>query len=399
MNADLRVPGPELTRRIGEFQDRLRADGVDGALILQKADLFYLSGTAQDGMLYVPAEGPPLLMIRKSLERAKRESRLPDIRPLTGTDDLLREMRERGLRPPAALGLEMDVLPAALYLGFRRRFPDARLVDVSSRLRAVRAVKSPYELGRLREAGRRADQVLAGVAEQISPGITELALAGRVEALARELGHPGLVRMRRWGGEIFYGHLMAGETAARPSFLASPTGGAGTGPAVPQSAGFRPIGPGEPILVDYVFVQDGYIADQTRIFVLGEPPDDLLRAHDAMREVQSTLRGAARPGAVAGDLYEMAVAEAERLGYGEYFMGAGADRISFVGHGVGLELDEFPFIARGQTSVLEAGMVIALEPKQILPGRGVVGIENTHVVGPEGLTPLTTFPEEMIRIG
>ncbi|MFP4387370.1 MAG: M24 family metallopeptidase [Desulfococcaceae bacterium] len=399
MNADLRVPAPELGRRIGAFQDRLRADGIDGALILQKADLFYLSGTAQDGILYVPADGAPLLMIRKSLERAQGESLLPEVRPLTGTGDLLREMEARSFPFPKVLGLEMDVLPAALYLGFQRRFPGARLVGVSSRLRAVRAVKSPYELGRLREAGRRADQVLAQVAEHIRPGVTELALAGRVEALARELGHPGLVRMRRWGSEIFYGHLMAGETAARPSFLASPTGGAGTGPATPQSAGLRPIGPGEPILVDYVFVWEGYIADQTRVFVLGEPPDDLLRAHDAMREVQSALQGAARPGAVAGDLYEMAVAEAERLGFGEYFMGSGDDRISFVGHGVGLELDEFPFIARGQTQALEAGMVIALEPKQILPGRGVVGIENTHVVGPEGLTPLTAFREEMIRIG
>jgi Xaa-Pro aminopeptidase len=272
-------------------------------------------------------------------------------------------------------------------------------VDVSTRLREGRAVKSPYEIGRLREAGRRADQVLARVAEQIEPGITELALAGRVESLARELGHPGLVRMRRWGSEIFYGHLMAGETAAEPSFLASPTGGAGTGPAVPQSASPRPIEPGEPILVDYVFVWDGYIADQTRVFVLGEPPADLQAAHEAMREVQAALQKAGRPGAVAGDLYQLAVDEAQRLGFGEFFMGSGDDRISFVGHGVGLELDEFPFIARGQTRLLEAGMAIALEPKQIIPGKGVVGIENTHVVGPEGLTPLTTFREEMIRIG
>jgi Xaa-Pro aminopeptidase len=399
VSADSRVPGPELALRIAQFQDGLRADGIDAALILQKADLFYLSGTAQDGVLCVPARGEPILMVRKSLNRAKRESSLPDIRPMGGTGDLLFAMAERNLSRPAVLGLEMDVLPAALYLGFRRRFPEAKIVDVSTRLREGRAVKSPYEIGRLREAGRRADQVLARVAEQIEPGITELALAGRVESLARELGHPGLVRMRRWGSEIFYGHLMAGETAAEPSFLASPTGGAGTGPAVPQSASPRPIEPGEPILVDYVFVWDGYIADQTRVFVLGEPPADLQAAHEAMREVQAALQKAGRPGAVAGDLYQLAVDEAQRLGFGEFFMGSGDDRISFVGHGVGLELDEFPFIARGQTRLLEAGMAIALEPKQIIPGKGVVGIENTHVVGPEGLTPLTTFREEMIRIG
>lgn len=399
MTADSRVPGPELALRIARFQERLQAGGIGAALILQKADLFYLSGTAQDGVLCVPAEGEPVLMVRKSLNRAERESSLSDIRPMGGTGDLISAMADRNLERPAKLGLEMDVLPAALHLGFQRRFPEAETVDVSAPLRGVRAVKSPYEIGRLQEAGRRADDVLARVAEQIRPGITELALAGRVESLARELGHPGLVRMRRWGSEIFYGHLMAGATAAEPSFLASPTGGAGTGPAVPQSASLRPIGPGEPILVDYVFVWDGYIADQTRVFVLGDPPADLRAAHDAMREVQAALQQAGRPGAVAGDLYRLAVDEARRLGFGEFFMGSGDDRISFVGHGVGLELDEFPFIARGQKQVLEAGMVVALEPKQIIPGRGVVGIENTHVVGPEGLTPLTTFREEMIRIG
>lgn len=398
MTDDGRTPETELGRRIERFQERMRSREIDGALILQKADLFYLAGTVQDGMLYVPAEGPPLLFVRKSLERARAESALAHVLPMVGTGDVLDGIRSRGLSVPAVLGLEMDVLPAAMYLGFRRRFPGARAVDVSPMLRTIRAVKSPYELERVREAGRRADRVLEGVSALIEPGIPEVVLAGRVEALARELGHPGLVRMRRWGSEIFYGHLMAGETAARPSFLASPTGGAGTGPAVPQSAGLRPIGPGEPILVDYVFVYDGYISDQTRIFVVGEPADDLIAAHEAMCAVQADLRSAAVPGAVAGDLYERAVSEAERLGYGDFFMGPESDRVLFVGHGVGLELDEFPFIARGQETVLEAGMVIALEPKQIFPGRGVVGIENTHVVGAEGLTPLTTFEEKIIRV-
>jgi Xaa-Pro aminopeptidase len=392
------TPAFELGRRIEAFQARVAAAGIDGALILQKADLFYLSGTVQDGMLYVPSDGSPLLLVRKSLDRARRESALSHVLPLAGSGDLPRQLQAHDLPLPVTLGLEMDVLPVGLFQGFQRRLPDAKMVDVSGLLRTLRAVKSDYELARLREAGRLADHVLAGVADRIEPGITEVALAGRIEALARELGHPGLVRMRRWGSEIFYGHLMAGAAAAEPSFLASPTGGAGAGPAVPQSAGLRSIAPGEPILVDYVFVFDGYIADQTRVFVIGDPPGDLVDAHEAMRAVQSMLQSAARPGVVAGDLYEMAVAEAERLGRGDHFMGAGADRISFVGHGVGLELDEFPFIAKGQKTPLEAGMVIALEPKQILPGRGVVGIENTHVVGPEGLTPLTTFPEEMIRV-
>jgi Xaa-Pro aminopeptidase len=76
-------------------------------------------------------------------------------------------------------------------------------------------------------------------------------------------------------------------------------------------------------------------------------------------------------------------------------MGAEANRIKFIGHGVGLELDEYPFLAKGQDMPLVENMVIALEPKLIFPGRGVVGIENTHLVTPSGLKQLGRYPDEI----
>jgi Xaa-Pro aminopeptidase len=77
-------------------------------------------------------------------------------------------------------------------------------------------------------------------------------------------------------------------------------------------------------------------------------------------------------------------------------MGVGPDRIRFVGHGIGLEVDEFPFLAAGQRLELQAGMAIALEPKLIFPGKGVVGIENTHVVTDDGLDQLGLVPGEVL---
>jgi Xaa-Pro aminopeptidase len=199
--------------------------------------------------------------------------------------------------------------------------------------------------------------------------------------------------MRMWGGELFYGHLLAGPSAAVPSFLASPTGGAGVSPAVAQGAGFARIKAGEPILLDYVFVWQGYIADHTRIFALGSLPPDLLKAHQAMLDLQAVIRDQARPGLPAGDLYDTAVSWAAANGWGDWFMGADDQRIRFIGHGVGLELDEYPFLAKGQDMPLAEGMTIALEPKLIIPGRGVVGIENTHVLTARGLEPLTRFDD------
>jgi Xaa-Pro aminopeptidase len=202
--------------------------------------------------------------------------------------------------------------------------------------------------------------------------------------------------MRLWGSELHYGHLMAGPSAAVLSFLSSPTGGTGVSPAYAQSAGLRPIQKHEPVLVDYVFVLNGYMSDHARIFSLGNLPDDLIRAHEAMLKVQTFIKKEAKPKVKAGKLYDIALELTKELGYEKYFMGVGDRRIRFVGHGIGLELDEYPFLAKGQELELEEGMTIALEPKLIFPGKGVVGIENTHVVTGEGLKQLTHFDEKVI---
>ena len=225
--------------------------------------------------------------------------------------------------------------------------------------------------------------------------MTEIELAGRIEAEARRMGHQGIVRMRLWGSELFYGHLLSGPSGAVPSFLASPTGGNGVSPAVAQSAGFRPIRRHEPVLVDYVFVYRGYISDHARIFAIGRLPDELVQAHRAMLDLQDRIKIAAKPGVVSGSMYDLGLDFAKTLGYSDHFMGVGAERIRFVGHGVGLELDEFPFLNAGQRLELQEGMVIALEPKVIFPGKGVVGIENTHVVAKDGLEQLGKYPDEI----
>lgn len=392
------VPRSEIIDRIRALQTRLARKGLDAALILQNADLFYFCGTIQQAHLWVPVEGEPLLMVRKDPERARAESPLERIEAIRSPKEIPDLLRANGLPAPGALGLELDVLPANLYLNYTRIFEEARLADISTDIRLLRAVKSKWEVDMIRNAARLSDQVAAGVPELLREGMTEIELAGRVEARARALGHQGIVRMRLWGSEIFYGHLMAGPSGAVPSYLASPTGGPGVSAAVAQGPGMRPIERNEPILVDYVFVFNGYLSDHTRIFSLGSLPPDLAAAHEAMLALQCEIKKIARPGVPSGQLYQAALECAQHQGYGDFFMGAGDRRIPFVGHGIGLELDEFPFLASGQDLPLEAGMVIALEPKLIFPGRGVVGIENTHLVTPGGLEQLTCFEEHVVVV-
>jgi len=398
MEQGFSTPQTEIDARITKLQQRLQQDGIDGALILQNTDLFYFSGTIQQSHLYVPAEGPPLLMVRKSLKRAREESPLAAIFALNSPKQLMDLIRDNGLKPPAVLGMELDVLPANNYFYYRKLFPDMEIRDISTAIRMLRSIKSVYELNLIRQAAAFSDQVAEAVPNLLRAGISEIEMAGMIEAQARRLGHQGIVRMRLWGAEMFYGHLMAGDAAAVPSFLASPTGGASVSAAVAQGPSFRLIRRDEPILFDYVFAWKGYISDHTRIYVIGRVPQELQDAHAHMLDLQERIKRMATPGTTAGDLYAAAVEIADQKGLGDHFMGADDERVRFIGHGVGLELDEFPFLASGQKMPLETGMVIALEPKLIFPGKGVVGIENTHVVTPNGLEQLTRAEQQIVAV-
>ena len=395
---DLNTPKAELEQRVINFQKYLKKEKIDVALILQRADLYYFAGTIQQANLFIPADGEPILMVYKSTERAQAESAIDQILHLDSPKDIPNILRANGHALPATLGLELDVLPTNMFLSHQRLFQGSHILDISHFVRLIRSVKSEYELKIMRQAAELSDQVAGCVPNLHREGMTELELAGKIEAEARRRGHQGIVRMRLWGSEMFYGHLMSGPAGAVPSFLSSPTGGIGASPAVAQGPGFKTIQRHEPVLVDYVFAYNGYLSDHARIFSLGSLPAELMEAHTAMLKVQLLIKNLAKPGVKSGEIYRHALGKADNLGYADHFMGTGAERIRFVGHGIGLEVDEYPFLATGQQLELQAGMTVALEPKLIFPGKGVVGIENTHVVTADGLEQLGQFPDEIMEI-
>lgn len=292
------------------------------------------------------------------------------------------------------MGLELDVLPASLYLKYQKMFAPAEIVDISGLIRSTRMIKSSYELDILKKAASLSHSMFSRVKEYLVEGIAEVELAGRLEAEYRRGGHQGFVRMRGFNQEIYYGHLMSGSNMGVPSFLDSPTGGPGMNPSFPQGAGLKKIAVNEPVMVDYVAVYGGYIVDQARVFCLGSLPDRFVKAYGIALEIQEEIKKRARPGVICEDLYSLAVSIASRYGLQDHFMGY-PQPAPFVGHGVGLELDELPVLAQGFKTPLEKGMVLALEPKFIFPDGGA-GIENTFVVGEHGLETLTTFDQVVI---
>ncbi len=396
----IKIPMSEIAARLVSLQALLAKNGVDVALIRQNADLYYLTGTVQDGHLIVPASGQPVFAVRRDLARAEAQSPIRPILPLQSIKELPRVVMETcGGNGPRQIGLELDVLPANTFFFYDEKlFPNQRIVDISGFVRQARMVKSAWEIEMMRKAGGISRVIADTVPKVLREGVTELDLSAELEFVARKAGHLGLIRLRGFNMDMYFGHVLSGADAAIAAYSDTPTGGPGMSPAFGQGPGHRSVGPGEMVSVDTMMNYNGYLNDQTRNFSIGDPPARLLEGYALSRQIHRRFRELAKPGAVTGLLYDEVRRWVQDAGWSEWFMGHGEGRVAFIGHGLGVEVDEFPFIAQGQKMPLEAGMTFAFEPKFIVPGLGITGLENTYLVTADGLESLNTATEELIVV-
>lgn len=380
------LPQADHAGRVARLAAQLASAGVDAALVLQHVDLFYFTGSVPSGALVITAEGRCALGVTKGHGRALAESSLPAevILPLGSLRELPALVASLGLAKPARLGLEEDVLPMALGARILKGFPGASSADVSGLIRQLRAVKDTVELTAMREAAGRLGILFDEAADVIAPGRTELEVSAELERRMRLLGHQGLIRMRKFNGELFYGALGTGRSTSAEQAFDGPVGVRGLYPAVPQLCAAHVIRETDTFLLDLVFGVGGYLVDATRLYTFGPPADRVRRAHDLALEVQAEAAAALVPGAVPEDLYRAALARVASAGLSAEFMGWGPNQVRFLGHGVGLEIDELPVLAAGFKAPLAAGMTLALEPKFFFGDEAAAGLENTFLVRPEG---------------
>ncbi|MGE5842116.1 MAG: M24 family metallopeptidase [Deltaproteobacteria bacterium] len=392
------TPPEEIKGRHRKLREKMGAAGLDGLLVAQKMDCYYLSGTAQDSLLFIPLEGKSLLLVKRELERARMESPLEHVVGFRSLRELPALVAGSAGRPPGVLGLEMDILPARDYLRLQSMFPQSKLVDGSGIIRDLRKIKSSFELDLIRKAGEIGTRVYQEAGKILREGMTEIEFGGLLEAQAKKLGHEGLLRVRSFNYEAYSWHVLSGPMGGIVSQSDSPMGGLGLSPAFPVGASRKVMKAAEPILVDFGICYHGYQADETRMFCIGRMPPKFADAYKACREIHDAVLDGTRPGADCESLFLSTLELAKKLGYEESYLGPPGLQTKFIAHGIGLELNEFPFLAQGQSYALDQGMTFAVEPKIVFPGEGSVGIENTVLVTQEGYEILTPIDMEIIEV-
>jgi Xaa-Pro aminopeptidase len=387
-----------MSARMQRFRTRMDSDHPDWAiaLVLSKLNIYYFTGTMQEGMLIIPRGGEAVCWIRRSFERAADESLFPDIRPMGSYRDAAAEFDSL----PGTVHLETEFVPLAMYQRIQKHFPFARFQGLDRQIAAVRAVKSPYELSLMRRSGCIHRHVLEDLVPAVlKEGMSEADLLSCVYSLLVAAGHQGVVRFTMFDTEMIVGHVAFGESSLYPTSFDGPGGNYGLCPAVPAMASReRTLRKGDLVFVDVGCGFDGYSTDKTMTYVFGSSlSDHAIDAHRRCVDIQNEIALRLKPGAVSSVIYEEIMASLSP-GFRENFMGFGSRQAKFLGHGIGLTIDEYPVIAKGFDEPIVENMVFALEPKKGIPGIGMVGIENTFIVTPDGGECITGTNPGLLRV-
>jgi Xaa-Pro aminopeptidase len=383
------VPASELNARMQAIRKRMDQDHPEWELlaIFSKVNQFYFTGTMQDAVLLIPRSQDASYWVRRNIQRAQDESEFPDIRQMGSFRDAAATFASL----PEVIHVEGERLPLSIFQRFNKHFKCKSPAPADLSISAVRAVKSEYELERMRKAGIIHQRILEErVPELLKEGISEAQFASELYPVMVAEGHHGIARFGMYDTEMLIGHLCFGESSIYPTYFDGPGGNYGMSPAVPLlGSRERLLKKGDLVFVDVGCGVDGYNTDKTMTYVFeGELPREAVEIHRRCVDIQNETAAMLKPGAIPSAIFAT-VTEKLEAEFMQNFMGFGARQASFLGHGIGLHVDEWPVLAKGFDEPLQENMVIAIEPKKGLAGIGMVGTENTFLVTPSGGESLT----------
>jgi Xaa-Pro aminopeptidase len=376
------MPAPAVRNRIGRLRQLFTRAGpdegpVEGLLVTTPANIRWLSGfSGSAGSLLVTAERALLVTDGRYRTQAAEQLAASGVDAdidlsIAGAQGQRRELAAAagGL---GTLGLEAENVSWSAKRSWAELLAPAGLSPTRGVVERLRMVKDPGEVARIERAASIADEALAAVLPRLTAAGTGQAAGSLTESqFAATLDHA----MRELGAEesAFETIVASGENSAKPH----------------ARPGDRIIGRGDPVVIDFGAVFDGYRSDMTRTFCIGgRPTGELAMIFDLVADAQREGVRSVGPGVAAGAVDDACRQVIATSGWGERFEHG-------TGHGVGLDIHEAPSVAPGSTAILEAGTVVTVEPGVYLPATGGVRIEDTLVVTEDGSRTLTLFPKEV----
>ena len=347
----------------------LVADAREAALVAAPHNRRYLTGfPSSDGFVLVTAEEAYFLTDSRYIEAAERAVRgMTCLCYRRATDTIAALLAKHGIRRLLIEAAHTSLADAAR---FRAAFPAVDVVDddtLDARLNALRLVKTPEQLDKIRQAQALTEQGFEYILPRIAAGRTERDIALDLEFFIRRAGAEAVA---------FDFIVVSGANTSLPH-------------GVPSD---KAVEAGDFVTMDFGARVDGWHSDMTRTVAVGRVSDEQRRVYDTVLAAQRASLSVLRAGlsCVEGDAAARRVIE--QAGCGDCF-GHGT------GHGVGVEIHELPRLSPSAgDAVLAAGQVVTVEPGIYLPGRFGVRIEDMVCITENGCDDLTHAPKELLIV-
>ena len=352
--------------RLQRLRAFLRDQKVDAVVINKLENLHYFSGfTGDDTLLLVAADQAVLVTDFRYTEQAAAQAPLFSI--AEQKKGLLKRaaesIREAGWK---TIGFEGNALFYDGYKTLKDFLPEVHF-DTALHLDGLRAVKEAGEIECIKKAVEISDKAFDEIVKFIQPGVSENAVAARLEGVMRELG------------------------SERPAFTTIVASGV-RGSLPHGTATEKLIVSGEFVTMDYGAVYKGYHSDITRTVCVGQADERQRELYDIVLKAQLLGVERVKPGA-SGKAIDQEVREyLTSKGYGKNF-GHG------LGHSLGLEIHEEPRLSPSSScESLSANTLITVEPGVYIPGWGGLRIEDTVLITETDGLPLTRSSKQLIEI-
>lgn len=344
--------------------------GLEALLITPSPDYAYLLGYRAPAMerltcLVVRADGTTFLVLPR-LEEPLARHELGDLADgleiiaWDETDDPVRLVKT--LVGSALRVAVQDQMWARFALRLRAALDPAEMVAAGHTMSALRAVKTPEEIDRLRAVASAADHAMRAITTERLSGRTEQEVSVRIRELLIEAGH----------AEAGFAIVASGPNAASPHHV----------------AGDRQIKPGDSIVLDIGGSLAGYASDTSRTAFVEEPPPEFAALFAVLVTAQRAACDAVRPGVPAAAIDAVARDIIDEAGYGDAF-------IHRTGHGIGMETHEEPYIVSSNPEPLVAGNAFSIEPGIYIPDTWGARIEDIVICTASGGERLNTTSTEL----
>ena len=334
----------------------LRKNGLNGLLVTDFVDQFYLTG-----FYFYKDEAVFLITLKTAyaLTRGLYE------KPFGAFAPYMHVVGDDGNRVQSAvqlvqkLGLKkvgFDVAKEGYAPG--KLFAKNGFVEVESFISQLRTTKDAQELKHLRSANRLAYLTYEYIRPRIKTGMAENEVAAEMEFF-----------MRKHGAKCtsFFTIVAFGENTADPHY----------------ETGTRKLKKEDAILLDFGCVYNGYCSDMTRSWWHGKKaPAQYTQIWQIVDNARKQGIKLAKPGVACQAVDGLCRTLISNEGYGEFFTHG-------TGHGVGIEIHEDPYNNKTSTYTLKEGNIVTVEPGIYLPGKFGIRLEDTIAITKNGAKILT----------